>query len=214
MSSSPSVDNSNNLSSIVTNTTGFASHNLGFSNLGVRHPEPAVSDNHNITNHSIEGLPLPPYYWLPPPSLDYDTSIGQYSDDSSASSPPSLPFLPSPRSLSSSPTPPPVHLIMSTAPRLPQTPSPASNSNPGRPRSKFTSADLKAIMSVVVDVNPYMAKHGKKGQMWKDIAEKVKGMGKCLTHSETTIKKKVDALLSYHEVCWLFILSCSSLTCL
>jgi hypothetical protein len=71
-----------------------------------------------------------------------------------------------------------------------------------KPHVKFTS-DLKAIMAVVVDINPYMAKNGKKGQMWKDIAEEVKKKGLCETHSETTIKKKVDMLLLYHEVCFL-----------
>jgi hypothetical protein len=70
----------------------------------------------------------------------------------------------------------------------------------GRSRSKFTAAELKAIMGMVVDVNPYMAKHGSKMKKWKDVAEGVKQRGFCKTHSDTTIKKKVDMLLAYHEV--------------
>jgi hypothetical protein len=66
--------------------------------------------------------------------------------------------------------------------------------------------DLKALMGVVVDVNPYMAKHGMKGQMWKDVAEGVKKKGFCGAHSETTIKKKVEMLLAYHEVNFISIL--------
>jgi hypothetical protein len=75
----------------------------------------------------------------------------------------------------------------------------------GRPRVKFAAADLKAIMGVVVDINPYMAKHGMKGQMWKDVADEVKKRGFCSTHLETTIKKKVDMLLAFHEVCFYFL---------
>jgi hypothetical protein len=136
----------------------------------------------------------------PSPSISPYESSGLYSfsDDH-----PRIPSLPP---LSDSPTPPPSHLILSTMPIARSTPiqtpnESATNTAPSRrPRTKFSSADLKAIMEAVVDVKPYLAKHGEKGPKWKEVAEKVKARGYCQLQAETTIKKKVDLLLAYHEV--------------
>jgi hypothetical protein len=44
---------------------------------------------------------------------------------------------------------------------------PASPTKTKKSRSKFTLADLWELISAVIDINPFMAKHGQKGKMWE-----------------------------------------------
>jgi hypothetical protein len=65
-------------------------------------------------------------------------------------------------------------------------------------RNPFTSRDIRELLSVVCDVNPFMA--GNIGKKWVEVGSKTRAAKACLMHSDATIQKKVTALLEYQKV--------------
>jgi hypothetical protein len=68
-------------------------------------------------------------------------------------------------------------------------------------RTPFTSRDIRKLMAVVCDVNPFMAEWGKMGKKWAEVCEKTRAVKACVGHSDATIQHKVTALLEYQKVC-------------
>jgi hypothetical protein len=67
-------------------------------------------------------------------------------------------------------------------------------------RTLFTCQDIRKLMAVVCEVNPYMAGWGKIGKKWVEVCEKTRAVKACLSHSNSTIQHKVTALLDYQKV--------------
>jgi len=65
---------------------------------------------------------------------------------------------------------------------------------------KFTVADLRELISALIDVNPFMANHGQKCEMWAKVTKLTKDNGGCVNHSEASMRKKVWDLIAYQEV--------------
>jgi hypothetical protein len=64
----------------------------------------------------------------------------------------------------------------------------------------FKTAEYLGLANALVELKPYGALHGKKGEAWDGIAAHLKGKGMFLTSSPDTIKNKATALLKYQEV--------------
>lgn len=212
MASIPSLLNKNDALALL-DTTLFDIHPQDLNDFapygeadsfGVESVGPPSSDSLSSRSSSpSENVHIPPPNFHPStPNYNFPPSVGLCGvSGNNFNTPAPYPTAPPSQSLWFSPTPPPPHLIMSDSQPILAANPPIAHK---RSRVKFTAADLKAIMGLVVDINPYMAKHGSKGQMWKDIADGVRKKGFCTTHSETTIKKKVEMLLAYHEVSFIF----------
>ena len=65
------------------------------------------------------------------------------------------------------------------------------------PRTLFTSQDLRKLMAVVCDVNPFMAEWGNVGKKWAKVCKKIRAEKACIGHSNATIQHKVATLLEY-----------------
>ena len=74
------------------------------------------------------------------------------------------------------------------------------DSTPTKCRPDFSSKEYLALAGVVVEVNPFGAKHGQKGAKWEEVSKAVKAEKLFLKSSTETIKHKMSALLKYHEV--------------
>lgn len=82
-----------------------------------------------------------------------------------------------------------------------ETPPPSPDTQPTRrPKAKFSSRELEELARVVVDVNPYGAKHGNKTTAWADVAKQLKGGGYFMHSSVDVIKNKMTALIAYQKV--------------
>jgi hypothetical protein len=196
-----SCNESNQLFGTLPNGTSESSSNIsGLS--------PVFGDSAHIPLDDLAYL-FPPYTQL---DVTFDpnaySSASSPPDSTSDSTPSSLPYLPS---LNSSPTPPPVHELLQIQPLASHNTSTSSvegtkavkgskGTSAGRPRAKFASEDMQAIAGVAIEVNPWMAKHGEKGNMWKKVAQMLWDRGKCRQHTDLTIRKKMDQLMAYHEV--------------
>ncbi len=67
-------------------------------------------------------------------------------------------------------------------------------------RSRTGFKDLVGLMSAVIDKNPFMATYGQKAKTWQDVVRATHEKGFCLSHKEPTLRRKVDAILSAHQV--------------
>jgi hypothetical protein len=64
----------------------------------------------------------------------------------------------------------------------------------------FSAREYLGLAGLVVDLNPFAAKHGKKGAMWEEVAQACKAKGLFMTSLMDIIKNKALALIKYHEV--------------
>jgi hypothetical protein len=82
-----------------------------------------------------------------------------------------------------------------------ETPPPSPNTQPTHcPKAKFSSHELEELARVVVDINPYGAKHGNKTTAWADVAKQLKGDGYFMHSSVDVMKNKMTALIAYQKV--------------
>jgi len=81
-------------------------------------------------------------------------------------------------------------------------PEPISSS---RRRAVFTRKEYLGLAGIVVQVNPFAAKHGSKGAKWEEVARECRSKGWFKASSNEVIKNKAYALIKYHEVCFHFI---------
>jgi hypothetical protein len=112
------------------------------------------------------------------------------------------------QSIAPASTPNPTDLV----PTQPNMPSPTSliPTEPNTPIltcrcPNFSAKEYLSLASVVVDVNPFRAKHGKKAVQWEEVAHHVKAQGFFMNSSTDVVKNKAMALLKYQEVCTLFV---------
>ncbi|KAF8511344.1 hypothetical protein BU17DRAFT_97306 [Hysterangium stoloniferum] len=68
-----------------------------------------------------------------------------------------------------------------------------------KPREEFTTNDLKALLSAVLNVNPWMCAHGESKDKWQEVSVLVKQANACEGCSADTLKNKVYSLLKAVE---------------
>ncbi|KAF8526620.1 hypothetical protein BU17DRAFT_82776 [Hysterangium stoloniferum] len=68
-----------------------------------------------------------------------------------------------------------------------------------KPREEFLTNDLKALLSAVLNVNPWMSRHGESKDKWEEVSVLVKQANACEGHSADTLKNKVYSLLKAVE---------------
>jgi hypothetical protein len=78
--------------------------------------------------------------------------------------------------------------------------SPNPTPSPVKPHPDFTSKEYIGLATAVVNINPFGAKHGKKGTMWEEVATTVKSKGLFTKSSTDVIKNKMMALIKYQDV--------------
>ncbi len=61
----------------------------------------------------------------------------------------------------------------------------------------FTSWDLRKLMTVICDVNPFMAEWGMRGKKWAEVSKRTRAVKACIGHSDAMIQHKVTTLLKY-----------------
>lgn len=64
----------------------------------------------------------------------------------------------------------------------------------------FNAPALDQLARIVVDINPYGARHGDKKEAWICVLQAFQAAGFCPTTSLETMKNKVNAMLAYHDV--------------
>lgn len=64
----------------------------------------------------------------------------------------------------------------------------------------FNAPALDQLARIVVDINPYGARHGDKKEAWKRVLKAFQDAGFCAMTSLETMKNKVNAMLAYHDV--------------
>lgn len=82
-------------------------------------------------------------------------------------------------------------------------PSPSRSASPISPehRASYSGKEYIGLATLVVDLNPFAAKHGHKGAAWEKVASAAKAKGLFKLSSTETIKNKALALIKYQEVC-------------
>ncbi|KAF8519647.1 hypothetical protein BU17DRAFT_89814 [Hysterangium stoloniferum] len=68
-----------------------------------------------------------------------------------------------------------------------------------KPREEFSTNDLKALLSAVLNVNPWMCMHGESKDKWQEVSVWAKQANACEGHSADTLKNKVYSLLKAVE---------------
>ncbi|KIJ47060.1 hypothetical protein M422DRAFT_249376 [Sphaerobolus stellatus SS14] len=71
-----------------------------------------------------------------------------------------------------------------------------------KPRQVFTGPELLALVTAVVNIDPWNAPYGEKGKRWEQVTERVKNSSKKfekLNRSANTYHSKVEALLEWHS---------------
>ncbi|KAF8519250.1 hypothetical protein BU17DRAFT_66027 [Hysterangium stoloniferum] len=68
-----------------------------------------------------------------------------------------------------------------------------------KPREEFTTNDLKALLSAVLNVNPWMCACGESKDKWEEVSVLVKQANACEGRSADTLKNKVYSLLKAIE---------------
>ncbi|KAF8529606.1 hypothetical protein BU17DRAFT_79628 [Hysterangium stoloniferum] len=68
-----------------------------------------------------------------------------------------------------------------------------------KPREEFTTNDLKALLSAVLNVNPWMCTRGESKDKWQEVSVLVKQANACEGRSADTLKNKVYSLLKAVE---------------
>jgi hypothetical protein len=66
--------------------------------------------------------------------------------------------------------------------------------------SHYKTAEYLGLANALVELKPYGALHGRKGEAWDGVVAYLKDKGMFLTSSSETIKNKASALLRYQEV--------------
>ncbi|THU99810.1 hypothetical protein K435DRAFT_855301 [Dendrothele bispora CBS 962.96] len=69
----------------------------------------------------------------------------------------------------------------------------------GRPRTRFSAADIEALVEVAVEHQPHTAPHGAKSKAWEKVAQALWNRGHFVGSSVGTIKNKLQQLIKYHE---------------
>lgn len=137
---------------------------------------------------------VPPSYSHLPPTQSHSTSA-----------PPSSPRLPSVYQQlgfdqARDATPPPNE----DAFKLPSSPAPQPKEPPAKEKktaskTKFGPTAIKDLVAVMVEKDPWNAKHGKKGEKWKEGCEELWKMGHFQTSSAATIQHKMEGLMDWKD---------------
>jgi hypothetical protein len=125
-----------------------------------------------------------------------------------------IPRSPSPRAIchpASFNSPPPALVQPEVKPAAKPSAKRARDSDPPAPSKatppRYNTDEYIGLANALIELKPYGALHGKKGEAWDGIAAYVKGKGLFLTSSPETIKNKASALLKYQEVRTCFLVS-------
>lgn len=113
------------------------------------------------------------------------------------------------QSLARSPTPESHPPSRSASPASLKDRSPSRSASPVSPehRTRYSGKEYIGLITLVLELNPFAAKHGNKGAAWEEVAEAVKAKGLFKSSSSETIKNKALALIKYQEASTAFILT-------
>ena len=70
---------------------------------------------------------------------------------------------------------------------------------------RLSIADLDQLLRAVIQVNPYLVGHLTVGEKWGEVAQVVQDAGYCKGRDVSTLKNKVQKLLSWVEVRFILI---------
>ena len=85
----------------------------------------------------------------------------------------------------------------------------ATASTTRRTQEEFSSTELEKLLTAVIEVDPFMCKHGKSDEKWKEVLDVVQSKGFCKNRTPGSIKNKVLSEIKHFEVCFFFC-SCSA----
>ena len=109
---------------------------------------------------------------------------------------PSVPRAPTTTPIPPAPIPKPA--IMA-APLKAATPPTTTATSQSTKTNSFTANDLTQLVRVCADLDVFSAPRGKIGATWAEVGRLVRGLG--INHSNDVLRKKVDLLLDWHDVC-------------
>ncbi|KAF7978532.1 hypothetical protein HWV62_45426 [Athelia sp. TMB] len=69
----------------------------------------------------------------------------------------------------------------------------------GRKRAYYSATELKELIRITIEENPFGAKHGEKGAAWKRVSQWLKALGYFCKSSVETIKHKLMLRIAYQE---------------
>src|SRR5882724_3831531 len=70
---------------------------------------------------------------------------------------------------------------------------------------EFSANDINQLLHAIISVNPYLAPCSQITDKWKEVTKIVQAEGACIGHDHETLKNKVKSLLTWVQVCRIFI---------
>src|SRR5882724_3290515 len=70
---------------------------------------------------------------------------------------------------------------------------------------EFLADDIDQLLCAIISVNPYLAPHSQITDKWKEVTKIVQAEGACIGSNNGTLKNKVKSLLTWVQVCLIFI---------
>ena len=72
-------------------------------------------------------------------------------------------------------------------------------------REEFLANDINQLLHAIISVNPYLAHHSQITNKWKEVTKIIQAEGACIGNNHETLKNKVKSLLTWVQVCLIFI---------
>src|SRR5882724_3823362 len=70
---------------------------------------------------------------------------------------------------------------------------------------EFSANDIDQLLHAIISANPYLVPCSQITNKWKEVTKIVQAEGACIGHDHETLKNKVKSLLTWVQVCLIFI---------
>ena len=89
----------------------------------------------------------------------------------------------------------------------PSTPcsKPVSHVSKHKIHEEFLANDIDQLLHAIISVNPYLLPCSQITDKWKEVTKIIQAEGACIGHNHETLKNKVKSLLTWVQVCLIFI---------